>query len=119
VIKEQDFSAAHFLREYQGQCEQLHGHNYRVQVSVSCDELDAEGLVMDFAELKAVMQAVIGRFDHQLLNEIAPFDQLNPTLENLARHITEEVAEQIDDDRVRVTACRLWETDRNCVVYRR
>lgn len=119
VTKKQDFSAAHFLREYRGMCEQLHGHNYRVQVSVGCDELDGEGLVVDFAELKAVMQAVIGRFDHQLLNEIAPFDQLNPSLENLAQHIAEEVAAQIDDDRVRVTACRLWETERNSVTYRR
>jgi 6-pyruvoyltetrahydropterin/6-carboxytetrahydropterin synthase len=119
VIKEQDFSAAHFLREYHGKCEQLHGHNYRVQVSVGCDELDAEGLVVDFAVLKDAMQAVIGRFDHQLLNDVPPFDKLNPTLELLARHIAEEVARRIDDDRVRVTACRLWETDRNCAHYRR
>jgi len=119
VIREQDFSAAHFLREYGGQCEQLHGHNYRVQVSVGCDKLDAEGLVVDFAALKAAMQAVINRFDHQLLNEIPPFDKLNPSLEHLARLIAEEVAARLDGDRVRVTECRLWETDRNCVVYRR
>ena len=119
VTKEQDFSAAHFLREYHGQCEHLHGHNYRVQVSVGCDELDDEGLVVDFSRLKEAMQEVIKRFDHKLLNEVEPFEKLNPTLEHLARYIAEEVALRIDDERARVTACRLWETDRNCVVYTR
>lgn len=119
VTKEQDFSAAHFLREYHGQCEQLHGHNYRVQISVSCDELDDEGLVVDFVRLKEAMQEVIKRFDHQLLNEVEPFDMLNPTLEHLARYIAEEVAVRIDDGRARVTECLLWETERNRVLYTR
>ena len=119
VSKEQDFSAAHFLREYHGQCEQLHGHNYRLEISVGCDELDDEGMVVDFLRLKEAMQEVIQRFDHTLLNEVEPFDRLNPTLEHLARYITEEVAVRIDNERVRVTACRLWETDHNCVVYTR
>lgn len=119
VTKEQDFCAAHFLREYHGQCEQLHGHNYRVQVSVGCDELDAEGLVVDFMRLKEAMVEVLKRFDHKLLNEVEPFDRLNPTLEHLARYIAEEVAVRIDDQRARVTACRLWETQRNSAEYTR
>jgi len=119
VYKEQDFSAAHFLREYHGACEQLHGHNYRVRVYAACDELDPEGMVIDFAALKQAIQDVIARFDHRLLNEIAPFNEINPTLEHLARHICEEVAIRLDDDRVTISECHLWETDRNCVIYRR
>ncbi|MBN2082833.1 6-carboxytetrahydropterin synthase QueD [bacterium] len=119
VYKEQDFAAAHFLREYHGACEQLHGHNYRVRVYATCDELDAEGMVLDFTALKQAIQEVIGRFDHRLLNEIPPFDELNPTLELLARHICDAVAARLDDERVQITECHLWETDRNCVIYRR
>jgi 6-pyruvoyltetrahydropterin/6-carboxytetrahydropterin synthase len=119
VFKEQDFNAAHFLREYQGGCERLHGHNYRVRVYAASDELDNAGLVVDFAALKAAMQEVLGRFDHRLLNEIPPFDSAPPSLERLAQHIAEEVAQRIDDARVRIAACQVWETERNCAIYRR
>jgi 6-pyruvoyltetrahydropterin/6-carboxytetrahydropterin synthase len=119
VFKEQDFSAAHYLREYQGKCEQMHGHNYRVRIYAGSESLDHAGLVVDFAELKAAMQQVIGKFDHRLLNEIPPFDRMAPSLELMAQHIAEEVAKQIDDERVRITACQVWETERNCAIYRR
>jgi 6-pyruvoyltetrahydropterin/6-carboxytetrahydropterin synthase len=119
VSKELDFSAAHFLRDYGGKCEALHGHNYRVRVTVAADELDGAGLVVDFAKLKAAMQEVIAPFDHACLNEVPPFDKLNPSLENVARYICEEMAQRIDDDRVRVTECRLSETERNRAIYRR
>jgi 6-pyruvoyltetrahydropterin/6-carboxytetrahydropterin synthase len=119
VVKEQDFSAAHFLREYHGKCEQLHGHNYRVRVHVGADELDSEGLVVDLVALKAAMREVIGPLDHTCLNELEPFAELNPSLEHLARYIAEEVAARIDDRRARVIRCEVWETDRNCAVYRR
>ncbi len=119
VMKEQDFAAAHFLRQYHGQCEQLHGHNYIVRVHVGCDELGAEGMVVDFCRLRDAMRAVLGRFDHKLLNDVPPFDTLNPTVEHLARYVAEEVAAQIDDPRARVIACEIWETARNCATYRR
>jgi 6-pyruvoyltetrahydropterin/6-carboxytetrahydropterin synthase len=119
VYKEQDFAAAHFLRQYHGKCENLHGHNYRVRVYVSADQLDSEGMVVDFVELKRAMKAVIDRLDHLNINEVAPFDELNPTAEHIARHIAEEVAAAIDDGRARVSECHVWETDRNCAIYRR
>jgi 6-pyruvoyltetrahydropterin/6-carboxytetrahydropterin synthase len=119
VCKEQDFAAAHFLRQYHGQCEQLHGHNYIVRVHAGCDELDADGMVVDFLALRDAMREVLGRFDHKLINDIPPFDQLNPTVENLARYIAEEVAVRIDDARARIIACEVWETQRNCATYRR
>lgn len=119
VCKEQDFAAAHFLRQYQGACEQLHGHNYTVRVYAGSDELDAEGMVVDFQRLSGIMREILGRFDHKLLNDIPPFDEQNPTVEHLARFIAEEVAVQIDDARARIVACEVWETQRNCATYRR
>jgi 6-pyruvoyltetrahydropterin/6-carboxytetrahydropterin synthase len=119
VFKETDFAAAHFLREYRNQCENLHGHNYRVRVYVGADELDSTGMVIDFVKLKSAMMEVVRRFDHHNINEVPPFDLLNPTAEHVARYIAEEVATAIDSDRVRVTECHLWETDRSCAIYRR
>jgi 6-pyruvoyltetrahydropterin/6-carboxytetrahydropterin synthase len=119
VFKETDFAAAHFLREYHGKCEALHGHNYRVRLYVGADVLDSEGMVVDFVELKAALLAVLGRLDHANINEVAPFTELNPTAENIARHIAEEVAARVDDERVRVVECHVWETDRSCAIYRR
>jgi 6-pyruvoyltetrahydropterin/6-carboxytetrahydropterin synthase len=119
VFKETDFAAAHFLREYCNQCENLHGHNYRVRVYVGADELDATGMVIDFVQLKAAMMEVVLRFDHHNINEVPPFDSLNPTAEHVARYIAEEVAARLDNERVRVTECHLWETDRSCAIYRR
>ena len=119
VFKETDFAAAHFLREYNNQCENLHGHNYRVRIYAGADELDATGMVLDFVKLKAALMEVILRFDHHNINEVPPFDQLNPTAEHVARYIAEEVAAAIDDVRVRITECHLWETDRSCAIYKR
>ena len=120
VYKEIEFAAAHFLREYKGACEDLHGHNYRVRIYAGADELDGEGMVVDFARLKQAMREVIhDRFDHKNINGITPFDRLNPTAENLAQHFADAVATHLDDARVRVTECRVWETDRNCAIFRR
>lgn len=120
VYRQLEFAAAHFLREYHGKCENLHGHNYIVRIYVSADELDPEGMLLDFVALKGVMHEVIhDRFDHRCINEVAPFDTLNPSAENLARHFAEECAAQIDSPRVRVTECRVWENERNCAIYRR
>jgi 6-pyruvoyltetrahydropterin/6-carboxytetrahydropterin synthase len=120
VYKEVEFAASHFLREYHGKCEHLHGHNYVVRVYVSADELNSEGMVYDFVALKRVMNEVFyERFDHKHLNEIPPFNEINPTAEHIAGWIAEEMALQIDGDRVRVTEVRVWETARNGAIYRR
>jgi len=117
--REAEFSAAHFLREYHGACERLHGHNYRVRVVASCDELDSEGMVVDFSRLRDALAGVLSRFDHALINDVPPFEALNPTAEHLARYIAEEVAREVDDGRARIVECRVWETARNCAAYRR
>jgi len=119
VFKETDFAAAHFLAQYHGKCEMLHGHNYRVRIYVGADELDSEGMVIDFVVLKQALMRVIERLDHHNLNEVEPLNQRNTTAEHVAQFIADEVAAQIDDNRVKVTECHVWETDRSGVVYRR
>jgi 6-pyruvoyltetrahydropterin/6-carboxytetrahydropterin synthase len=87
-----DFGAAHSLRDYPGDCARLHGHNWGVEVSVEAQELDASGIAIDFREIKKQTKAIVKRLDHQYLNEIPPFDILNPTAENIAKYFYQAVA---------------------------
>ena len=89
------FAAAHALRGYQGKCENLHGHNYKVQLTVQGNELDQTGMVFDFKQLKRWLKDALDRLDHQCLNGLEPFRAANPSAENLARHIYHELAPQI------------------------
>lgn len=111
VCKEFRFSAAHQIRGHRGGCENLHGHSYRVRVWVEAAALDSLGMVVDFADLKAVVDGVLGPFDHRFLNEIPPFDERNTTAELLAEHVLDEVARRLDDGRVRVSRVEVWEND--------
>src|SRR5512138_932351 len=95
VTVEEKFAAGHALRNYHGRCENVHGHNYRVQVTLAGEVLDAAGLLLDFAEIKKVMHAVVDRMDHQFLNDVPPFDTLNPSAENMAKYICEEIGRQM------------------------
>ena len=112
------FSSAHSLRGYQGKCEALHGHNWRVQMTARASVLDKLGMVLDFTELKAAVDSVLDRLDHRFLNEVPPFDTINPSSENLARYIFDEVAAVINDDRVHATRCDVWESDGAFSTYR-
>ena len=112
-----EFAAAHSLRDYPGDCKRLHGHNWKVEVEVAASELDALGMAIDFKAVKAAAKEVGDRLDHRYLNDIAPFDGINPTAENLAAYFFRELAKLLDDGRVRVHAITLWETDRACVRY--
>jgi len=112
-----DFSAAHALRGYEGPCARLHGHNWKVEVEVEARELDAIGMGLDFKAIKEAAREVTGRLDHRNLNELEPFDRLNPTAEHIAAHIFRELARRLDDGRVRVRAVTIWETERACVRY--
>ena len=112
-----DFAAAHSLREYPGDCQRLHGHNWKVEVEVSASELDALGMVIDFKAVKKATQEATDRLDHQYLNELKPFDQINPTAENIARTLFQEFAATLNDDRVTVGAVTVWETERASARY--
>ncbi len=119
VTIEETFAAGHALRNYRGKCENVHGHNYRCQVSIRGAKLDEIGLLVDFVELKKVVHSVLDRMDHQWLNEFPPFDVLNPSAENMAKYIYDEVASGLGvAPGVRVESVRLWETDTASATYR-
>lgn len=111
------FDAAHRLYGYPGECRQLHGHTWDVEVTVSADELDGIGIVYDFKTLKADLGSVIGDYDHVLINDVAPFDEVSPTAENLARVICERL-QAVVDPRVRVTEVVVWESPVARLAYR-
>jgi len=118
VTIEETFAAGHALRNYRGKCENVHGHNYRAEVTLRGAELDAIGLLVDFVELKKVVHAVLDRMDHQWLNDFPPFDALNPSAENMAKYIYDEVSAGLQTKAgVRVACVRLWETDTASAAY--
>jgi len=117
VCKDFRFAAAHQIRGHRGGCENLHGHSYRVRVWVEAHQLDALGMVVDFADLKRVMEEVVGPFDHRFLNEVPPFDQRNTTAELLAQHVFEQLRQRLDDGRLRVARVEVWESDSAGAVY--
>ena len=120
ISVDESFAAAHNLRDYHGKCEDLHGHNYKERVVVEGQELDSTGLLYDFVHLKQVIQAVIRSLDHKYLNELAPFDALNPSAENIAKHIYEETAKHLlkSPNAARVSGVTVWETDSSAATYR-
>src|SRR5437773_4231379 len=103
VTVEDSFAAGHYLRNYKGKCENPHGHNYKVRVTLHGKELDKAGLLLDFKDLKDVMKAVIERLDHQMINDIEPFTVLNPSAENLAKYFYDETSAHLE----RLTAGRV------------
>jgi 6-pyruvoyltetrahydropterin/6-carboxytetrahydropterin synthase len=112
-----DFASAHSLRGYPGDCRKLHGHNWKLEVEAAATELDELGMAIDFKELKRIVRKVTDELDHSYLNEIAPFDTINPTAENMAAYIFRRLGEELDNPRVRISAVTLWETERACVRY--
>ncbi|MCP4675435.1 MAG: 6-carboxytetrahydropterin synthase QueD [Deltaproteobacteria bacterium] len=111
ISRERVFSASHQLREYKGKCERLHGHNWRIRVHLEAAELDESGMVIDFHDLDRIMADALEPYEHRHLNEVAPFDAINPSAENLARNICERMRERLRDARVRVCRCDVWEND--------
>ena len=116
-----EFSSAHVLRGYAGACERVHGHNFRVELEVRAHALDSLGMGIDFRELQAMTEEVTGQLDHRLLNEVPPFDEVNPTAENLAAHIYHRVGRALADheagSRVRMRAVTVHENDRISARY--
>jgi 6-pyruvoyltetrahydropterin/6-carboxytetrahydropterin synthase len=116
TIKEH-FDAAHAIRDYPGECRNLHGHTWDVEVTVEGAELDGIGIVYDFKQLKADLGAVLERYDHAYLNDVPPFDVLNTTAENLAKVIFEELVSVVGDE-VTVSAVSVWESPIAKITYR-
>jgi 6-pyruvoyltetrahydropterin/6-carboxytetrahydropterin synthase len=114
-----DFAAAHNLREVGGKCEFLHGHNFIVEVTVESETLDPQGMVVDFRLLKTKLNQILEVLDHRYLNELPRFSQRNPSAENLAVFICDELAAQIDQGPVRVRQVSIWESENSQATYRR
>jgi 6-pyruvoyltetrahydropterin/6-carboxytetrahydropterin synthase len=121
VTVEQTFAAAHALRHYKGACENLHGHNFKVHVTIEGKQLDKAGMLVDFLDVKAAMREVMKRIDHQNLNEVAPFDEeKNPSAENIAEYFFIHMTEGLKDVPVpvRISQVKVWETDIQSATYR-
>jgi 6-pyruvoyltetrahydropterin/6-carboxytetrahydropterin synthase len=117
VFKDFTFAAAHAIRGHTRGCQNLHGHNYRVRVHVAAGRLDALGMVIDFADLKRILEQVVGRFDHAVINDQPPFDrERNTTAEELARYVHEEVAARLPEGRT-VRRVEVWETETSCAIF--
>jgi len=112
-----DFAAAHSLRDYPGNCSRLHGHNWGVEVKVQSEVLDETGIAIDFREIKNQTKEVVERLDHFYLNDIKPFDEINPTAENIAKYFFDELKKLINTDTVSVKEVTIWETPRSAVTY--
>ena len=110
------FSGAHQLKECEGACESLHGHNWKIEVCVSSETVDEAGVVIDFRALKKHVNAVVGTLDHKFLNELEPFKDQNPSSENIARYVAERLALQLKDP-IKVSRVTAWESERACATY--
>jgi 6-pyruvoyltetrahydropterin/6-carboxytetrahydropterin synthase len=113
---ETEISAAHQLRDYDGPCARVHGHNWKIKVEVTADRLNEVGIAIDFSDLKNITWSVIGRFDHNNFNDLEPFDKLNPTAENIAKYFYDEISTQLPQGIV-LTLIEIWETEKYRVAY--
>ncbi len=119
ITVEDSFAAGHALRHYRGKCENVHGHNYKVRITLAGERLE-NGLLYDFKDVKAVLGELIDRLDHQYLNDLEPFKELNPSAENMAKYFYDEAAtrlRQVTNGRVRVKQVKVWETDSTTATY--
>jgi len=117
VSVEEHFDAAHYLRNYGGKCENLHGHRFKVVVTVSASELDEIGLAFDFAELKSHLRQVLASFDHTCLNEVSPFDKINPSSENIAVTIYERLKACLPKGAISLSSIEVWESPQSRICY--
>lgn len=112
-----EFSAAHDLRGYIGDCARLHGHNWKIEAEIKTSGVNEIGIAVDFKEIKSLMKEISDKLDHRYLNEIPPFDIINPTAENLAAWFYQQLAPLINNNSRQLKAISLWETERASVRY--
>jgi 6-pyruvoyltetrahydropterin/6-carboxytetrahydropterin synthase len=117
LMIETSFSSAHQLRNYVDKCENLHGHNWKVQVHVAADRLNEIGIAIDFHELKRLTNEVTSSLDHAFLNDIFPFTEINPSSENIAKWIYDSLKKKINSDYVHFTAVTVWESETASATY--
>jgi 6-pyruvoyltetrahydropterin/6-carboxytetrahydropterin synthase len=118
ITVEKHFEAAHYLRGYQGKCENVHGHRYKVVVKIGAEKVNEIGLAYDFMDLKRYLKEILDRYDHACLNDIKPFDKINPSAENIASTIYKELKKKLAKDPVTLKAVEAWESPEQGVSYR-
>jgi 6-pyruvoyltetrahydropterin/6-carboxytetrahydropterin synthase len=118
VSVREHFDAAHYLREYHGKCENLHGHRFEVVATLEVQKLDKTGLAFDFVKLKKHLREILARFDHVCLNETPPFDKITPSSENLAVTIYGELLSHIPKRLARISSVEVWESPFTHITYR-
>lgn len=111
------FASAHQLRGFHGQCENLHGHNWKVEVFVCGQKLDKDGLLMDFKEIKKKTEVFMDMLDHKFLNDLAPFTDINPSSENISKYLFESLSKEINTEDINVSKVTVWESDTACASY--
>src|SRR5947207_12108714 len=112
------FAAGHALRDYKGKCENVHGHNYKLRVTIEGAALNSTGLLIDFIDVRAAIKALADRLDHQFLNDLPPFDKVNPSAENIAKYFCDGLQSRIQPQGVHVQAVTVWETDAASATFR-
>ena len=115
IIK--SFSAAHMLAAIGGKCEELHGHNFRVEVTVAAPELNSSGILIDFRDVKKCLQEILDSLDHKHLNDLLFFNQINPSSENIAKYIWQEMKLKAKLAEVNVVRVKVWESENAAVTY--
>jgi len=115
IIK--SFSAAHLLADIGGKCEELHGHNFKVEITVAAEKLNDIGILVDFRFLKKVLEDILEDIDHKHLNNLSAFAGLNPTAENIAKYIFEKMDPRVKTAGVNMTSVKIWESDNAAVTY--
>ncbi len=112
-----EFAAAHTLNGYEGACQRMHGHNWKVETVVKAKSLNEIGIAIDFHDIKQAARDIGDSLDHRYLNDLEPFKDLNPTAENIAAYIYHQLATTLNTGSIQVESVTLWETDRACVTY--
>ena len=111
------FAAAHNLINYQGDCENLHGHNWKVEVTITAHELDQAGLAIDFKVLKRETNALLDELDHKYVNQHHFFTEISPSSENIARYLYQEMSKRLNNNNITVERIGVWESDNACAEY--
>ncbi len=118
IAVEMDFDAAHSLRGYQGKCEKLHGHRFKIVATVRGNQLDDIGVAYDFTLLKKHLGEIMAKYDHTNLNEVPPFNRINPSSENIATTIYDELKKKLTGAPVSLANIEVWESPQSRVTYR-
>ncbi len=118
ITVKKTFSAAHNLKDIGGRCEELHGHNFTVEVSVESKKLNEDGLLIDFRILEGWMEEILGELDHKLLNDTPYFKNINPSSENIAKHIYDRIYEKASSGKINISRITVWESENARVSYK-